>query len=72
MDEAPGIKERDQIWADEPNIMVRFEHLDNEKVRITIINVEGSMGFDGRVLAKATLGAWRWARAVQAMKEGHA
>lgn len=54
----------DQIWADEGGVMVRFERATNDGVTIQIREVSGR---EQRVLAEATLGNWRWDRAVSAM-----
>ena len=63
---------RDQIWANEGGIMVRFERATDScgaaalgYVQISIIECSGR---EEKVLATATLTDWRWKRAVAAMK----
>lgn len=60
----------DQIWADEPGLMIRFERFQqaatrNVGVRITIVDTTQG----DKELAQATLAGWRWERAVKAMEE---
>lgn len=66
MNPNPSQELTDQIWADEPNVMVRFDRQSNGRVVITLLDITGTM-WPGREIAHATLGGWRWDRAVKAM-----
>lgn len=65
MSEAAKLEVADQIWADEPNVMIRFELQSNGGVRIKILDVTTN---HEKELAVATLGSWRWDRANKAMR----
>lgn len=54
----------DQVWANEGGVMVRFDAIGSE-VCITILDVSGR---EPKELATATLGGWRFDRAVKAMR----
>lgn len=66
MNPNPSQELTDQIWADEPNVMVRFDRQSNGRVVITLLDMTGTM-WPGREIAHATLGGWLWDRAVKAM-----
>jgi hypothetical protein len=59
-----GIERTDQVWADEGCLMVRFDAL-GASVCITILDVSGR---EPKEMARATLGGWRFDRAVKCMR----